>query len=993
MSACPENPHQPLICCQSCTGLYRGNSFQSYCPQSYCPQCYSRSFCQHPVHSPEEFAQFSDIGIPCFLCKQSDCTPKLDCCDQYFDECGGKNTTKTATGDKNRQTGKPGTGAKKRAKKQKTDDENKQTGRADNGANGSGRQITKDGSEQNGKTDLGVNRSARQSTGERYGQNAKRSIGTNRKGTLPTGDGNMQNGRLDNGPNRKGREPEGDGNKKSSKPGIGANKMGTQGNEPKRTDKKKTGDKNGPSNGANGPTGQPPAPWPPQEGFSVHGMAPGTQGMQGMAAGTQDMQRMAPGTQGMQGMAPGSQGMQGMAPGSLGMQGMAPGTQGIQGMAAGTQDMQRMAPGTQGMQGMAPRSQGMQGMAPGTQAMQGMAPGTQGMQGMAPVSQFGAYGEQRSLPTPGAQVALTVNENGRTGMFANGANGLMGQPPAPWPPQQGFPVHGMAPGTQGMHAIGPGIQGMQGMAPGSQGMQGMAPGTQGIQGMAAGTQDMQGMAPGSQGMQGMAPVSQFGVYGEQGGLPTPGAQVAVTGNENGPTGIFANGSNGPTGQPPAAWPPQEGFSLHGMPPGTQGMHGIAPGTQGIQGMAPGSQGMHGMAPGTHGIQGMAPGSQFRVYGEQEVLPTPRAQVAMPGYITKQIPRYKDPGSMAIGYPPQVYQAPGGGRQDLLGYGQQAVQANETYGEGETQSAQSRKSQEKTGEICDQSNPSRDAIHRVLQSLQLSFPENGLQNCCLFLPVNLDIANRIDEGDSKKEKESSLKRKLGKRDADSKKATSGAALPTPISNESMPASANTANGSSDCSPVVLPEQSMPSYCWNNSFFIQADECTQTGSSKPRKNPKEFPPAVQCEPAPKEAPISSGFNTCCNAYCDSCYWPFYYYYDPYIGCYCWYPSPNYCNGCQNCCPLNPLEKISEKQQHKEAAPVPAAAAPKKKKKIVRKKGGGPEQMSCNLGGTISKCQTAAVPRDMRQAIIPRPYPVVAPLMGRLDWPTEFLDPSVG
>ncbi|XP_033238511.1 uncharacterized protein [Drosophila pseudoobscura] len=812
MSACPENPHQPLICCQSCTGLYRGNSFQSYCPQSYCPQCYYRSFCQHPVHSPEEFAKFSD------------CTPKLDWCEQYFDECGEKNTAKKTTGDEKRQTGKPGTGAKKRTKKQKTDDGKKQTVGADNGANGSGRQITKDGSEQNGKTDLGANRSGRQSTEERYGQNAKRSIGTIRKGTLPTGDGNMQNDRLDNGPNRKGREPEGDGNKKSGKLGIGANKMGTQGNEPKRTEKKKTGDKNGPSNGDNGPTGQ---------------------------------------------------------------------------------------------------------------------------------------------------------------------------PPAPWPPQQGFPVHGMAPGTQGMHAIGPGIQGMQGMAPGSQGMQGMAPGTQGIQGMAAGTQYMQGMAPGSQGMQGMAPVSQFGVYGEQGGLPTPGAQVAVTGNEIGPTGMFANGANGPTGQPPAAWPPQEGFSLHGMPPGTQGMHGmapltqgmqglapgtqgmhgIAPGAQGIQGMATGSQGMHGMAPETHGIQGMAPGSQFRVYGEQEVH--------------KQIPRYKDPGSMAIGYPPQLYQAPGGGPQDLLRYGQQALQANETYGRGEAQSAQSRKSQEKTGEDCEQSNPSSDAIHRVLQSLQLSFPENGLQNCCLLLPVNLDTANRIDEGDSKNGKELSLKRKLSKRDADSKKATSGG---TPISKASMPASANTANGCSDCSPVVFPEQSMPSFCWNNSFFIQADECAQTGSSKPRKNSKELPPAVQCEPAPEEAPISSGFNTCCNAYCDSSYWPFYYYYDPCIGCYCWYPNPNYCNG-QNCCPLNPLEKISEKPQHKEAPPVPAAAAPKKKKKIVRKKGGGPEQRSCNLGCTIPKCQTAAVSRDMRQAIIPRPHPVVAPLMGRLDWPTEFLDPSVG
>ncbi|XP_002134497.2 spidroin-2-like isoform X1 [Drosophila pseudoobscura] len=953
MSACPENPHQPLICCQSCTGLYRGNSFQSYCPQSYCPQCYYRSFCQHPVHSPEEFAKFSD------------CTPKLDWCEQYFDECGEKNTAKKTTGDEKRQTGKPGTGAKKRTKKQKTDDGKKQTVGADNGANGSGRQITKDGSEQNGKTDLGANRSGRQSTEERYGQNAKRSIGTIRKGTLPTGDGNMQNDRLDNGPNRKGREPEGDGNKKSGKLGIGANKMGTQGNEPKRTEKKKTGDKNGPSNGDNGPTGQPPAPWPPQQGFPVHGMAPGTQGMHAIG--------------------PGIQGMQGMAPGSQGMQGMAPGTQGIQGMAAGTQYMQGMAPG----------SQGMQGMAAGTQAMQGMAPGTQGMQGTAPVSQFGAYGEQTGLPTPGAQAALTGNENGTTGMFANGAYGAMGQPPAPWPPQQGFPVHGMAPGAQGMHAIGPGIQGMQGMAPGSQGMQGMAPGTQGIQGMAAGTQYMQGMAPGTQGMQGMAPVSQFGVYGEQGGLPTPGAQVAVTGNEIGPTGMFANGANGPTGQPPAAWPPQEGFSLHGMPPGTQGMHGmapltqgmqglapgtqgmhgIAPGAQGIQGMATGSQGMHGMAPETHGIQGMAPGSQFRVYGEQEVH--------------KQIPRYKDPGSMAIGYPPQLYQAPGGGPQDLLRYGQQALQANETYGRGEAQSAQSRKSQEKTGEDCEQSNPSSDAIHRVLQSLQLSFPENGLQNCCLLLPVNLDTANRIDEGDSKNGKELSLKRKLSKRDADSKKATSGG---TPISKASMPASANTANGCSDCSPVVFPEQSMPSFCWNNSFFIQADECAQTGSSKPRKNSKELPPAVQCEPAPEEAPISSGFNTCCNAYCDSSYWPFYYYYDPCIGCYCWYPNPNYCNG-QNCCPLNPLEKISEKPQHKEAPPVPAAAAPKKKKKIVRKKGGGPEQRSCNLGCTIPKCQTAAVSRDMRQAIIPRPHPVVAPLMGRLDWPTEFLDPSVG
>ncbi|XP_033243843.1 spidroin-2-like isoform X2 [Drosophila miranda] len=641
MSACPEYPPQPLICCESCTGLHRGNSFQSYCPQSYCPQCYSTSFCQHPVHSPEEFAKFSDIGIPCFLCKQSDCTPKLDCCDQYFDECGEKNTTKTATRDENRQTGKPGTGAKKRTKKQKTDDGNKQTDRADNGENGSGRQITKDGIEQNAKTDLGANRSGRQSTGERYGQNSKRSIGTNRKGTLPNGDGNMQNGRLENGPNRKGREPEADGNKKSGKPGIGANKMGTQGNEPKRTSNKKTGDKNGPSNGANGPTGQPPAPWPPQEGFSVHGIGPGTQGMQGMAPG----------------------------------------------------------------------SQGMQGMAPGTQGMQGMAPGSQGMQGMAPVSQFGAYGEQGGLPTPGAQVAMTGNENGTTRMFSNGANGPMGQPPAPWPPQEGFPVHGMAPGTQGMHGIGPGTQGMQGMAPGSQGMQGMAPGTQGMQGMAPGTQGMLGMAPLTQVMQGTAPVSQFGANGEQGGLPTPGAQVAMTGNENGTTRMFANGANGPMGQPPAPWPPQEGFPVHGMAPGTQGMHGIAPGTQGIQGMAPGSQGMHGMAPGTHGIQGMAPGSQFRVYGEEEVLPTPRAQGSMPGYITKQIPRYKDPGSMAIGYPPQLYQAPGGGPQDLLGYGQPAVQANATYGQGEAQSAQSRKSQEKTGEDCDQCNPSRDAIHR------------------------------------------------------------------------------------------------------------------------------------------------------------------------------------------------------------------------------------------------------------------------------------------
>ncbi|XP_041448599.1 uncharacterized protein LOC111071175 [Drosophila obscura] len=477
------------------------------------------------------------------------------------------------------------------------------------------------------------------------------------------------------------------------------------------------------------------------------------------------------------------------------------------------------------------------------------------------------------------------------------------------------------------------------------------------------------------GMYGMAPGSQFGApYGQQGGHPMLGAQVTVPAYAIEPYGApapnirYQNPASMPLGYPPQ--PPQ---APEGQ--GPQGMAGYGP--QGVPAAAYDQQAMLGY--GTYGQGG--PQAPY-LYGPPVTAPYPQ-----PGFAS---------GQEYAGIPPGYAPPPGYGAAAPPGYptdqaaGMPSEREPQQFDPCTGRDVCTCPAQHKIGEYCVQSNLGMDAIQRFLKSLQLSCPANGLQNCALLLPIDLDMANRTDEGDTKKGKKSSPKRRLSTGDAAGKKAASldatkskGSVRSSPVASPDaispVTSNSNDPNAATECTPVAAacppPQPSMRSFTCNTSCQVQADDSTQTVGGTSKKNPKEYPTAYQCEPA--KGP--SCCNACCNGCCQSCYWPYYYYYNPYTGCYYWYP--NYCNGCQNCCPKDPLEKIPEKPQPKEpaaAAGATAAATPKAKKKNDRKMGGGPAGMSYSLSCAIPKRRTtaAAATRNMRQAIMPGYYPTSMP-----------------
>ncbi|XP_017139267.1 uncharacterized protein LOC108153664 isoform X1 [Drosophila miranda] len=444
----------------------------------------------------------------------------------------------------------------------------------------------------------------------------------------------------------------------------------------------------------------------------------------------------------------------------------------------------------------------------------------------------------------------------------------------------------------------------------------------------------QGTVPRTQVMQGMTPC-QCGVYPQQRGMPVPGTQVPIPRCRIGPFGAI-----GPEGSAP-----NTGYADPGSMPlgcGAQGM--TCCGLQCMPGYC--SQGMQIYE---------ADGQTSNIYGAPGPVRSPYSQ---PGLPNGQYGAGTPPGCppvRAAGLPSKRGQQfnPCTGelvctcraRCDL--YSRKSPQKNNSYGEG-----------------CDQYNRKVEAFQRVLKSLQLCYPANGLQDCCLQQPIDLEMANKTGEGEPKRTKKSSPKRKPSKSDTNSKKAASPAVAPDAKSNASVSPStqpaigedtkavtpdASTANAPCACPPAVSSRPSMRSFCCNTSCMISSDECTQTASGKSNKYPSDCTPD-QGEPAAAPQPPSS-CQICCNGNCNSCCWPYYYCYNPYTGCYYWYPNPNCCNGCQSCCAPNPLEKIPEKPQGKEAAPgkrasaAAAAAGPKGKKKNDRKVGGGPELMKKN------------------------------------------------
>ncbi|SPP77281.1 trithorax group protein osa [Drosophila guanche] len=585
--------------------------------------------------------------------------------------------------------------------------------------------------------------------------------------------------------------------------------------------------------------------------------------------------------------------------------------------------------------------------------------------------QAGRAGNKRASSSPARKSGKnkTGDSNGPTSVPGNGANGTASQP---WP-------------TQGA-SYGQGVQ----------------PSSQGV------PPDMCVMAPGTQNMppvmQALPPGTQYGAYGQQGAPPITGAQAAMPEYTTEPL----YGSLGPVGPAPNSTP----FGYPPQPPqapevGPQVVPGYVP--QAMQGYETYGQGglQTQYAYGDFGATGplTAPYPQPEFPREQEYAsypPPPAAGYPPPaaGYQPPPAAGYPPP---AAGYPPPP--VPGYGAAAPAGYppGQAAglpsdreKQFNPCTGEDpctcpyRRDADTPRQSQQNNGGECYPSNLSMDAIQRFLKSLQLSCPANGLQNCALLLPI--DMASRTDEGESKKGKKSpkkAPKRKLSKSEADKKAATGGGVAATK--------SKGSASTPEDKSKPPTPEPSTENaakcdadchFNYNTSCMNEADDSSQSSAARAKTNqtPKESEPAAPTEPA--TCPIRNGCNACCNGCCQPCHWPSYYYcYNPYNGCYYWYPS--YCHGCQNCCPQDPQEA------------APAAAAPtaspakastgasvnKGKKKNDRKVGGGQGQWSiyeqrmsskqnCSLRGSVPKRHTATAPRNMRQGIMPGYYPTSTP-----------------
>ncbi|XP_034658760.1 AT-rich interactive domain-containing protein 1A [Drosophila subobscura] len=594
--------------------------------------------------------------------------------------------------------------------------------------------------------------------------------------------------------------------------------------------------------------------------------------------------------------------------------------------------------------------------------------------------QAGRAGNGRASSSPARKSGKnkTGDGNGPTSVPGNGANGT---PAQPCTTQGGSYGQGVQPSSQGMP---PGMYGTQNIPP-----------------------DMYGMAPGTG--------AGYGAYGQQGAPPFTGAQAAMPEYTTQPL----YGSLGPGGPAPNSTP-------FGYPPqptqapdvGPQGMASYGP--QGVPAYDP--QAMQGYE--TYG-QGV-PQAQYAYgdFGATGPLAAPYPQPEFPsgeeyaghpppptGYPPPPAAGYPPPPAAgyppppAAGYPPPTV-PPGAAAPAGYPPGQAAglpsdrePQFNPCTGEDpctcpcRRDADTPRQSQQNNGGECYPSNLSMDAIQRFLKSLQLSCPANGLQNCALLLPI--DMASRTDEGESKKLKKSAPKRKLSKSEADKKAATSGGVAAT-----KSKGSASTAEDKSK-PPTPEPSNENAAKCaadchfnCNTSCMNEADDSSQSGAAKAKinENPKESPPAARTEPA--TCPIRSGCNTCCNGCCQPCHWPSYYYcYNPYTGCYYWYPS--YCHGCQNCRPIDPLEKTPEKPKPKEAAPAAASpakassgASVNKGKKINdRKVGGGQGQwnitdqrmssnQSCSLRGSLPKRHTATSSRNIRQGIMPGYYPTSTP-----------------